>query len=310
MTKLFRWGARKRFRSVGCALLLVVLASIYAIAQTTSSAPSPQADPNLLVLQAVQRAVWGPSLSCQVQQQTDLYDQQQIGIGSYSHSGGGEGQLEFGVRYSTGRSQMYFEQLSDGRMVWTRANDGYPPRRVYLDRVRQSLGSIGRNPQASPVASLYLAVGGQAGLLRSLYHRYRWYKIYAGEADGLPVWEMIGTLRQTPPSIAGHAAVDLRLAEASTSGLLPTDARIRLGRGGELDLVPLRIEYFRSVLNESGELQDRVLVSKIEYSDIQVGTRFDDSKFRFQDYADNPIDETPEYMPVTPIAGNEQSMIR
>ncbi len=45
---------------------------------------------------------------------------------------------------------------------------------------------------------------------------------------------------------------------APPNELLATDARIRLGRGGDLDLVPIRIEYIRRILNEDGELKGHV----------------------------------------------------
>jgi hypothetical protein len=284
-----------------------------AISQTppppTEQTPrEPEVDPNNLLLDAVKRAVWGPPLSCEVKQQTNMFGQQQIGIGHYRHSGGGEGQLEFGMRFATGRSQLYYEQLSDGRLLWSWANDGQPPRRVYLDRVRQSLGTLPRNPQESPVTSLYLAIGGQAGLLRSLYHRYRWYRIFAGHNGDQPCWEIIGTLRQRVPELTAIAPFDLRPVSEPVHELVPTDARIKLGRyvqgepGGEFNLVPLQVEYFRPELDEKGKFKTWLRVSKIEYTDIHIDGHFDVSNFTFQDHAANPIDETAEYLMPTPVA--------
>ena len=47
-----------------------------------------------------------------------------------------------------------------------------PPRRVNLDSVRQALGNAIHHASERPDVNFYLAVGGHAELLRSLYHRY------------------------------------------------------------------------------------------------------------------------------------------
>ena len=104
-----------------------------------------------------------------------MFGQQMIGIGQYSHGGGGDGAVKTVMRFSGGKGQSTFVQVSDGRLLWSIASDGTPPKRVYLDRVRQSLGGTARTPQSGGSVSLYLAIGGQAELFRTLYHRYRWY---------------------------------------------------------------------------------------------------------------------------------------
>lgn len=294
------------------AIVLCVVSTDFAAAQTPpvnatkeqATKEQLQIDPNQLLLDSVKRVVWGPSLSCEVKQETNMFNQKQIGIGRYSHSGKGEGQLELGIRFSTSRSQLYYEQISDGRILWSWANDGLPPRRVYLDRVRDSLGTLPHNPQDDAVTSLYLAIGGQAGLLRSLYHRYRWYQIFAGFIDDQPCWEIMGTLRQqsSPPAPMAHAPYDLRPLSAPVNELVPTDARIRLVRGGELNLIPLQVKYFRRELDEKGEFKRHFPVCTIEYTDIHINGHFDSSAFAFQDHAANPTDETAEYLNPLPVA--------
>jgi hypothetical protein len=298
---------------VVCALIGVAKPSISQGQQPTELAspttPQTQIDPNQLLLQAIHKAVWGPTISCLVQQETYLFEQKQIGIGQYAHSGAGEGQLKLVVRFSTSRSQSTFYQISDGRLVWSFANDGHPPKRVYLDRVRQSLGGLSRDPQNSINKTLYFAIGGQAGLMRGLYHRYRWYKLYTFQNDP-NVWEMVGTLRQTPASPAAQSPFDQFQADGEGSDLLPTDARIRLGRGGDNDLILQRVEYVRRVLDDRGEFKGYTTVSKIDYSDIKIGSHLEDDAFEFEDHAANPEDETSLYMPITPVAEATAAEIR
>ena len=105
-------------------------------------------DPNQLVLQAVHRAIWGPSLSCRIRQHSTFGEQRLEAEGQYWQTGQGTGQLKMILelkadKYSVKSKWM---QVSDGRLLWTSISDGEPPRRVYLDRVRQSLGSMVRDP--------------------------------------------------------------------------------------------------------------------------------------------------------------------
>ncbi len=149
-----------------------------------------------------------------------MFNQQQIGIGHYSQSGGGEGQLELGMRYSTGRSQLYFEQISDGRMVWSWANDGKPPRRVYLDRIRPLLGP---NPRASSVATLHLAIGGQRGFCERCITAIVGTKYLRAKPMELQCGRLSGTLRQTPasPAARNRPWTFKWLVRRQTSFLLP-----------------------------------------------------------------------------------------
>ncbi len=300
-------------RYASFAVLLTVLAWAAAVDKAAAQPPladaaaaeataSGSTDPNTLVLEAVRRAVWGPSLTCRIQQETKAFDQTMTGIGQYSHVGGGNGQVKVVMRYSSGKSQSTFVQLSDGVLLWSISNDGTPPKRVYLGSIRRAIGSVDRTPESSASTSLYLAIGGQAELLRTLYHRYRWFKIYAAEIEGQPVWCLVGTLRGSIPEPNSQTLVDGRMFNFQPSEAIPSDARITMFRGGPRNLVPIKVEYFKRVLDSHGQLAQYKPVSTIEYSDIQVGIHIDESEFAFDDEAANVEDETSEYMPLYPVA--------
>ena len=294
---------RELLRAAAVAVCGVALGPQAALAAGgTDRSPPSAVDPNALVLQAVTRAVWGPTLRCRVQQETNMFGQQMIGIGQYAHGGGGDGAVKTVMRFTGGKGQSTFVQVSDGRLLWSIASDGTPPKRVYLDRVRQSLGGIARTPQSGGSVSLYLAIGGQAELFRTLYHRYRWYKIYAAEIAGEPVWQLVGTLRTNPPDPHAVAPVDLRALNPQPHPSVPTDVRLTMFRGGQRDLAPLRLEYFARTLDDRGQLTKFEPVSKIEYSDVTAGVHIDESEFVFDGEAVNNDDETGEYMPPPPPA--------
>ncbi len=193
-----------------------LLAFFVAVLENRSHSDQPSIDPNQLVLQAVERAVWGPSLSCRVKQSSVWEDHEVVSEGMYWQSGGGAGQLKLQMVLDAGGMKSEFLQVSDGRLVWTNLGQAEPPRRVYLDRIREQLGGWIRKPGLQPEASLYLAVGGQAETLRCLYQRYRWFKVFAGiDEKGHEVWQLVGTIRSEPPAPTSQTRVDNILTQPS-----------------------------------------------------------------------------------------------
>jgi hypothetical protein len=262
-------------------------------------------DPNQLVLLAVERAVWGPSLSCRIQQTSIWGDHQVIAEGKYCHTGGGAGQLKMEMQLDAKGQKSNFLQVSDGRLVWTNIGEGESPRRVYLDRVRESLGGWVRKPGLRPEMSLYLAIGGQAEALRCLYQRYRWFKVFAGVDDkGREVWQLVGTIRSEPPTPSAQTPVDVLLVSASLPAEVPTDVRLTLGRDEKNYLFPYKVDYYRKEKSEAGVPGKWIRVSTIEYSDIESSLEVpaDYFEYRASNDADQIKDETKEYMPLNPQA--------
>ena len=132
-------------------------------------------DPNLIVLNAIHQAVWGPALACKVYQRSVAFDQQVIISGEYKASGLGTGQFRYNVRVSSGETTVDKIQVSDGRLMFTQVGIDEPPQRVNLDQIRQSLGNAIHHAGERPEVNFYLAVGGHPEMLRNLYHRYFWY---------------------------------------------------------------------------------------------------------------------------------------
>ncbi len=287
--------------------LLLLIGTGYqgAQAQEESKAGGQQAsiDPNQMVLQAVHQAVWGPSFSCRIRQHSAASDHQVEAEGQYWQLGQGAGQLKMMLALKPDKSAVATNwlQVSDGRLLWTSIG-GEPPRRVYLDRVRQALGNIVRDPNQQREAALYLAIGGHAEMLRCLYYRYRWFKVWAGTDDhGRDVWQLVGTLRTEMPRPCSYTRVDSQLVMASPAPEVPTDVRLTLGRDEKSLLFPHRIEYYRREKREGGLQGKLVRVSTIERDEVVSPISVSPDFFHFQvpDEADQIDDETTDYMPPT-----------
>ena len=289
------------------ASIRTILGLYVVVVASTVFAQPASVDPNQLVLQAVQRAVWGPALHCRVRQ-LSIWGEQQIEVeGQYWQMGQGTGQMKMTLELKSARPAIKSEwtQISDGRLVWTNMGNGEPPRRVYLDRIRQSLGSMVRDPNGHPEAALYLAIGGQAESLRCLYFRYRWYKIFAGnDENGREVWQLFGVLRTAMPTPCSVTRVDGTLAVPTPSPEVPTDVRLTLGRDEKLSLFPYKIDYYRREKGEDGLQGPLVLFSTIENDEVVSPVTVPRDFFQFQvpDVADQIDDETNEYMPIVPFA--------
>jgi len=263
---------------------------------------SVRKDPNQIVLGAVQQAVWGPSVHCRIKQTSMLGDFHLVGDGEYWAAGQGTGQLKLNMHLVAGELETNLIQVSDGRLVWTSTSDDEPPRRVFLDRIRSELGGMARNPTGYPQAALYLAIGGHAEMLRSLYFRYRWSQLWAGKDEkGHQVWQMGGTLRTESPSIASYTIADSYYIQPEPQPELPTDVRLTLDLHTSF---PYQVDYFRREPSADGIPGKLIPVSSVTYTDVETAITMPKELFQYQvrEDADRIEDETNDYVPFYPIA--------
>ena len=259
-------------------------------------------DPNQLVLAAVRQAVWGPSIYCRVQQTTNVFGQRALLIGelrSEALSNSPMRRLRYTARVAVGETAFDLLQVSDGRMMWTHSSPNAPPKRIILDQVLQSIPSSLQYPDTRPDIHLLLAVGGQAELLRGLYHRYNWYKAVSGKIAGADVWQLVGRLRTEPTRIAGNAPIDnINSDIGSPSKNLPTEARLTLSRSTKLPYFPFIVEYFQRAENSTASKSPFELMSRIEFKDPTTEIQFSDKDFeRFSETVEEIKDETQDYLP-------------
>lgn len=278
-------------------------------ATNTSATNTVATDPNQLVLAAVRQAVWGPSIACRVQQTTKAYGQQALWIGEFKSEALATTpmrRLRYTARVAVGETAFDFVQVSDGRILWTQSSQSGAPKRIILDQVLQNIPSGLQYPDSRPDVHLMLAVGGQAELLRGLYHRYNWYKAVSGKIAGTDVWQLVGRLRTEPTRIAGNAPIDnMNSILGATSPHLPSEARLTLNRSAKFPYFPMIIEYFQRRVTNQTQGNAFELMTRIEFKDPTTEVRFDDKEFSFRinDTIEEIKDETQDYLPTTPIPG-------
>lgn len=254
-------------------------------------------DPNELVLRAVQQSVWGPGFACQIRQQTHLFDRSMNAVGTYAQGGLGSGKLKLTVKLAVGEEVRTTQQISDGRMLWTSLDGEDRFRTVNVESVRQSVEKFGRKALERPDVALYLSVGGQSEVLRTLYLRYRWKSIWTGRMDDKSVWQLVGTRRSELPTLRSHALND-EVMLLPQGDAIPSEVRLTLANDTLHPLFPYKIEYFCRQKSKDGTQEELKQISTIEYFDIQV-LPADEDYFHIvlRDDFRGREDETKRYLP-------------
>lgn len=223
-----------------------------AFAQTTPipipTTRSPQDLGAEILHQAIHESVWGMPVACDIRQTIELYGRKMTGFGKYVRGGRGSGRLRMSLQLPAGDQMNSLLQVSDGELLYSleTIGDDSTRTRVDLAKVRERL-IITTESLNDPVIAMYLAIGGQAELLRKLYQQYEWTNVEEGELGGTPVWWLTGKLASNPPQRRPVAEIDLQLFVENQSALLPTDVILAIGKSDTP--VPywlMQVEQFRS----------------------------------------------------------------
>lgn len=293
--------------TIASILKMATIWWLLALSVSAQTAPNEvvTADPNQIVLNAIYQSVWSPAISYKVYQHTHAYDQDVFVSGEYKTAGSGSGQFRYTARISSGATIIDTIQVSDGRLMYTQVGTNEPPKRVEIDQIRNDLGNAIYQANTRPEIAIYLAIGGQPELLRSLYHRYRWYKAVAKKIDGIDVWQLVGTLRSEPPKIAGNAPLDIAAMNPVTPEMqVPTEVVLTLGRSSSLPYFPYQVEYLRTTKGPDGRTSNLERVSTLIHSEPTPTTVTEkDFLFKVQDSIARIDNETATYRPQSKIAG-------
>lgn len=190
--------------------------------------------------------------------------------------------------------------------MWTQVGMDEAPRRVNLRQVRESVSYAMKVADPRPEINFVLAVGGQADLLRALYHRYNWYKAVGGKLAGLDVWQLVGRIRTVPPKPMGSAPIDdENCVMGNTISNLPAEVRLTLSRSANLPYFPYVIEYFHRDDGTPDQGRGLSLVTRIEFNDPKTNVSFTGQEFQYRvsDSTDQIEDETKRYLPKSPLNG-------
>lgn len=169
-------------------------------------------------------SVWGKPLHANVRQTIAMFGKKMSGIGNYVRGGGGTGRMRYSLRFAADDSLNTLLQVCDGSRMLTIEDIGAnkAQREIDLGKIRsQILPRLTLNSKSihdDPINSIYLAIGGQAEVLRVACQRYYWHTAKESTIDGTPVWLLQGKLADAPPAIHGRAKVDAELFNKPLGG--------------------------------------------------------------------------------------------
>ena len=206
-----------------------------AAASTTAPpippSPSPQVLASKLLYRALHESVWGPPAHCNVRQSISVLGKNLTGFGRYVRAGQGSGKLRMSLQIPAGDQMNSLIQVSNGELLYVREEIGGKSRRTRVDlaKVRERL-IITTSSLNDPVIAMYLAIGGQAEVLRKVCQQYEWTKVVEGKLGETPVWWIEGILTYDIPIVRALAQTDQKLFVKNRSGLLPSTVRLAIGR--------------------------------------------------------------------------------
>jgi hypothetical protein len=251
-----------------CAGLATTVCKEIRAAGADSFQPKTNGPADRLVAQTIQRIAHGPAFDAKVRQRVWVSGREILGVGTYEQAGQGTGQFNLQVTMLDGDGKHTLQQVSDGRLAWTREQIGEQVslRRVDVGRLDQwvndSLASLmGRGLQDSAAPTTLkpsVRVGGWTEMMDTIATEHD-LTLQSGQLEGRDVWIVKGTLRD-----------DLRAQRLEEFGtktwpeLCPTQVVVLIARNNDPETgfgkgLPLRIEYWGDPAHVPiGESQDAV----------------------------------------------------
>lgn len=196
----------------------------------SNSVAAPQSEIALQILhRSLLESVWGKPMLCEVRQNIRMFDRKRSSFGKYVRGGQGSGKMRLSLQVPAGDQMNSLLQVSDGELLYTLMDVGQHSTRTQVDlgKVRDRL-TITQKSLQDPVVAMYLAIGGQAELLRKLCQQYSWIEVKAGRLGDRQVWWLEGIALDQPPAQHSLALIDVRHFE-ERAGLRPQRATLAIG---------------------------------------------------------------------------------
>ncbi len=316
--KLGIWGAIKpaaavpRRRSVCCMVLLCwgiasaddqpTPAADASPAAEQSSPPLPVSQPR--ASQLLQQVTWqlahGPAFIAKVRETVWATGRKVVGVGTYEQAGGGSGRFNLQITMHDGEGKHHFQQISDGKLAWTRTevSGNVALRRVDVGRLDEWV----RPQTASAEVAPRLRIGGLTEMLDIVDRDYV-VRVDSATLLSAPVWVITGSLREEV-----RARVLEDSGRSQWPALCPTKVRIAVAAGpiaetGFGQLLPTRIEFWSDPVvadpaADAASIPEGRLITLIELYSIGAITPPPIERFRFdnQDAEVNFVNETQRYI--------------
>ncbi|MFO0939462.1 MAG: hypothetical protein U0930_01715 [Pirellulales bacterium] len=138
-------------------------------AQPIPAIPAPRDIGMRILHRTLLESVWGPPTMCEVRQSIQIVDKKRSTFGKYVRSGKGLGRMRMTLQVPAADQMNSLLQVSDGELLTTFESIGTHSMMTQIDlgKVRERL-TITNETLQDPVVAMYLAIGGQAEVLKDL----------------------------------------------------------------------------------------------------------------------------------------------
>ena len=268
-----------------------------------SVAETENSDPNavMLIERVLVQIVAGAAFDAKVRETVWTTGREVVGVGTYEQSGGSTGRYNLQLTMHDGDGKHRLQQISDGRLAWTRTDISgrVSLRRVDVGRLDEWVRGSTRNMAVAP----RLKVGAWAEMLSTIQRDFV-LSVVGASLKGEPVWVVTGVLRPSR-----RAAILAESGRKDWPMLLPTRVRVAIRSKPETStgfgaLLPVRIEYWSDpVADGTDQTQPSPngngrLITLIELYSIRPISPPSAERFRFenQDAEVNFTNETDRYI--------------
>jgi hypothetical protein len=276
-------------------------------ADTSAATPQPAAPPAVsqpratgLLRQVIWQLAHGPAFIAKVRETVWATGRKVVGVGTYEQSGEGSGRFNLQITMHDGDGRHHFQQISDGKLAWTRSEvSGHVAlRRVDVGRLDEWVRPSNTPGEVAP----RLRIGAWTEML-DLVDRDYIVRVDSATLQDNPVWVITGSLREQV-----RARILKESGRSTWPTLCPTKVRIAIAASpdaatGSGELLPTRIEFWSDPIladpqAESSAVPEGRLITLIEIYSIRAITAPPIERFRFdnQDAEVNFVNETEGYI--------------
>lgn len=287
--------ARWRICVAGTAILAVfaVLGSLPPALDLSASEPAEPVQPagepaspaassvaKRMVERAIEQLAFGAAFDAKIRQRVWVSGREVVGVGTYEQAGRGSACFNLQLTMHDGDGQHALQQVSDGRLAWTRQSIGgeVALKRVDVGRLDQWVQDNYRNLRSrrsplergssaaiqgnkaqttatggatpwngGPTLRPSVRVGGLAEMLDQISRNY-YLELASGSLESREVWIVTGTLNDQARQRWG-LEVATESASRQRPGLLPTRVIVAIAKADQPETdfgqgLPIRIEYW------------------------------------------------------------------
>ncbi len=255
-----------------------------------------------LINQVMHRLAYGRPFDAKLRQRVWTVGREIVGVGTYEQAGGGTGRFNMQVTMHDGDGQHNLQQISDGKIAWTRTsiNGKVSLRRVDVGRLNEWVRNVSRQEKKSPsYVPPKLKVGSLIEMLDMIQQDY---DLRLGKIKSAPLLGISGTLSErTRKRILLDTGVS-ELPELFPTRILVAIATEPLPNTDFGEGLPVRIEYWSDPVFQAGDegqtQPEGRLISLLELYSARPIDAPPVERFRFetQDNSITIVNETDRYL--------------